>query len=222
MRALLIPIAAAAMLAVAAGCTPGSPDASPTTTRSVSPSAAEPSLVPDGPLSEALLTAEDVGEGYVATQILQGDDHGAIGMLMAFCGQAEYSEAGQHVVDYVMGSVGRDDQEYVLVALTRYADDTWAQRHLDDLRVALPRCAQVPVMGNLDDTAALTVVDNDFAGDGSVLVQEERGGVTQYHAVVRQGEVEARLRIHTSATQDQARDLAATAAGRLCRAAASC
>jgi hypothetical protein len=169
----------------------------------------------------ALLTAEDVGDGYTATYDLQGDDHGSLLMLMSYCGETDYTEAGQHVVEFRKGSVFRDDQHFVLTMVVRY-DGSWAGQHLDDLRAALPRCARVPIMGDLDDVATLTVVDNDFAGDGSLLVREDGGAGTQYHGVVWRGDVEALLRIHTSSSESEARDLVVAAAERLCTATASC
>jgi hypothetical protein len=103
--------------------------------------------------------------------------------------------------------------------LTRY-EAGWAESHLSDLFSVLPRCSRVPLGGGV--VVTLSVVDTDFTGDGSLLVREENGDETQYHALVRQGDVEAMLRIHTGGDECQARSIVAAVTVRLCEAVETC
>ena len=169
----------------------------------------------------AMLQPADVGSGYTASEAQQGDDHGSIAMMMSYCGQGDYTNADERGVVNRKRNVHRDDERYVLEEVSGY-QNTWAARHMDDLRAVLPRCTTVDIMGNSTQRATLTVVDSNFTGDGAILIRETRNGTVQYHAVVRQGNVEARLRIHTGATQSQARAVVVAAAARLCNATPSC
>ena len=195
------------------------PGQSPSPTVSTAPPTTEPTSV-DIPL-QALLQATDVGTGYATADGQQGDDHGAIGMMMSYCGESDYSTAFEHRLANHKRSVGQSDQRYVLEEVSRY-EATWAARHLSDLRAALPRCQMVDVLGDQNHRVTLTVVGSDFAGDESVLIRETFGNETQYHAVVRRGDVEARLRIHTGATESEARAIVVKAGERLCAAVPSC
>jgi hypothetical protein len=118
-------------------------------------------------------------------------------------------------------SLSQSDRRYVLEEVSRY-EPTWAARHLSDLRYVLPRCPTVDIMGDPNNRATLTVVGSNFTGDDSILISEVRGTETQYHAVVRHGDLEARLRIHTGATETQARAIVVNAAHRLCAASPNC
>ena len=231
-RALAVAgVAAAVVLVVAIGSTwaigrktavPPGQTTSPSPSASAVPSptaSAEPSST-DVPLA-ALLQASDVGTGYTTSDAQEGDDHGAITMLMSYCGEGDYSTATEHWIANHRRSVGRSDQMYVHQEVSRY-EATWAARHIADLRAALPRCQFVDVMGDPNHRVTLTVVSSDFAGDDSVLIRETFGEETQYHAVVRQGDVEARLRIHIGATESEARAVVVNAAQRLCAAVPSC
>jgi hypothetical protein len=169
----------------------------------------------------AMLQPADVGSGYTAFDSQEGDDHGSIPMMMSYCGQGGYTAADDHRVVNRKRNVRRDDQRYVLEEVSRY-QNTWAARHLADLRAVLPRCTTVDIMGDPNQRATLAVVDSNFAGDGAILIKETRNGVVQYHAMVRQADVEARLRIHTGATQSQARAIVVAAAARLCTATPTC
>ncbi|HET8659282.1 MAG TPA: hypothetical protein VFM55_09825, partial [Micromonosporaceae bacterium] len=68
----------------------------------------------------------------------------------------------------------------------------------------------------------LTVVATGFAGDGAILIKEVRGALTQYHAMVHRGTMEARLRIHIGPSESEARRITRLAAERLCAALLSC
>lgn len=184
------------------------------TTRSSAP---PPTTIP----TAALLQSGDVGTGYTASDVQEGDDHGSIGSLMSYCGQTGFSDAPEHRVLNHRRSLQQSDQRYVLQEVSWYESD-WAERHLRDLRAVLPKCRTVDIMGDPNRRATLTVVGTDFAGDGTVLVKEVRGSETQYHAVVRQDGYEARLRIHTGATESTARAITVKAAQRLCAASPSC
>jgi hypothetical protein len=185
---------------------------SPTGSDSPAPSAEIP--------SSAMLQAADVGVGYIASDS-QVNDHGSIVMMMSYCGQGNYSTAAQHQLAFRLGSVGQSDQAYVVEEVSLY-EATWAARHISDLRAALPRCQTVDVMANPNYRVNLTVVASNFVGDESLLIKETGYNGTQYHAVVRQGDFEARLRIHTGATESEARAIATNAAQRLCAVAPSC
>jgi hypothetical protein len=162
-----------------------------------------------------------VGTGYTTYDDQLGEDHGSITMMMSYCGQTAYSTAAEHELAYRKRSVGQSEQSYVHEEVTRY-EATWAARHLNDLRGVLPRCKTVEIMGDPNNRVTLTVVGTNFTGDESILLSELGGSGTQYHAVVRQGDVEARLRIHTGATENEARAIAVNAAQRLCAASSSC
>lgn len=231
---------------VATTSTPAEPSApavpptlpDPTTTvpppSTVPPASSPPATPPSGPRrstgepaaptaipSAAMLRPADVGSGYSASDAQEGDDHGSIAMMMSYCGQGDYTTADDHRVANRKRNVSRDDDRYVLEQVSRYAP-TWAARHIDDLREVLPSCTTVDIMGDPNRRATLTVVGTDFAGDGAVLIRENLNGAVQYHAVVRQGDVEARLRIHTGATESQARAIVVAAAGRLCSTTPTC
>jgi hypothetical protein len=194
----------------------------PTTPPPVTPTPSHGEVAPPKSIpAAAMLQPSDVGSGYAASDSQQGDDHGAIGMMMSYCGEGDYTNADDHRVVNRKRNVDRDDGRYVLVEVSGY-QETWAARHMEDLRAVLPRCTTVDIMGDPNQRATLTVVDTDFAGDGAILVEETRNGVVQYHAVVRQADVEARLRIHIGTTQSQARAIVVAAAGRLCNATPSC
>jgi hypothetical protein len=169
----------------------------------------------------AMLRPADVGSGYTASDAQEGDDHGSISMMMSYCGQGDYTNAGEHRVVNRKRNLHRDDEHYVLEEVSGY-QNTWAARHMDDLRAVLPQCTTIDIMGDPNARATLTVVDSNFAGDEAILLKETRNGIVQYHAVVRQGNVEARLRIHTGATQSQARAVVVAAAARLCNATPTC
>lgn len=209
---------------------------SPVTTAPTEPSPTEPSPTDPppststpGPPTEmpteipraALLKAADVGTGYTTSDAQEGDDHGSIAMMMSYCGQSDYSTAAEHRLANRRRGLSRSHQRYVLEEVSRY-EPTWAPRHLSDLRHVLPRCPTVDIMGNPNDRATLTVVGSNFTGDESILIKEVRGSETQYHAVVRHGDLEARLRIHTGATETQARAIVVNAAQRLCTASPTC
>ncbi len=197
-----------------------STEPSPTSSAGPSPtSSAEPPST-EIPLA-ALLQASDVGAGYTTSDNQQGDDHGSILMLMSYCGEGDYSTATEHWLAYHRRSVGRSEQQYLYEEVNRYAP-TWAARHVSDLRAALPRCETVDIMGDPNHRVTLAVVATDFTADESLLLKETRGNVTQYHAVIRQGDVEARLRIHIGATDSEARAIVVNAAQRLCAAVPSC
>lgn len=183
----------------------------------------DPTSPPDFRIpAAAMLTGEDVGPGYTAEEWLQGDDHGSIDMMLAYCGVYDYSEAVDHEITYRRGSAGRGDEEhYVLETVKRY-EPGWAQRYIDDVVATLPGCASIPVMGNPNDVAVWTIAGMDFAGDGSLLIHEEWPGGVQFHALVRQGDVVAVLRIHTGGDEDHAGAIVDAAAERLCAAADSC
>jgi hypothetical protein len=205
---------------------PLSPSAPASSTRSATNAPTGPPASSSAPASTtipaaALLRPQDIGTGYTSSDAQEGDDHGAIGMLMSYCGQTGYSDAPEHRVLNRKRSLQQSDQRYLLEEVSRY-EAAWAQQHLRDLRAVLPTCRTVDIMANPNDQATLTVVDTDFAGDGAVLVKEVRGTQTQYHAVIRQGDYEARLRIHTGATESTARAIAVKAAQRLCAASPSC
>ncbi len=223
-------LAAAVVIVVAVGSTwaigrkstvpPGqstspSPSASaePSPTKSTEPTPAEI------PLS-AMLQAADVGAGYTASD-RQGLDHGSIGIMMSYCGEGDYSQAAEHHLAFRQWSVHQSDQAYVLEDVNWY-EATWAARHFSDLRAAMPRCQTVDVMGDASHRVTFTVVASNFAGDESLLIEETFGIQTQYHALVRRGDVEAELRIHIGATESQARAIVVNAAQRLCAAVPSC
>jgi hypothetical protein len=226
MRRVLLPVAAAAMIMLTAGCNP---------IESTEPSRSAGAPASDGPTAPpdatetlssteipetALLTAEDVGPGYTAGPWeIMLTDHGSLTMLMWHCGEGRYSEASEHTIAALAGGAGRSEQEYVHVLLTRY-EAGWAESHLSDLVSVLPRCARISLGGGV--VVTLSVVDSDFAGDGSLLVREEDGDETQYHALVRQGDVQALLRIHTGGDESQPRSIATAAAVRLCEAVDTC
>lgn len=215
-----------------AGCAPLTPtdpagpsnlaDPTPSGAGAIGTATAEPSEIP----LAALLTGEDVGPGYTAEEWLQGDDHGSIGMMLAYCGVVDFSEASDHTISQRRVSAaiplgdGVTPEQYVLETVTRY-EPGWAQQYVDDLAATQPDCTDIPVMGSSDDIATWTIVGADFAGDRSLLIHEERPGGTQFHAVVRQGDVVAELRIHTGDHEGQARSIVEVAAQRLC-AAHSC
>lgn len=196
------------------------PTTPPPATRPPGESTGEPAT-PQSIPTAAMLQPADVGSGYTASDAQEGDDHGSIAMMMSYCGQGDYTNADEHRVVTRKRNVYRDDERYVLEEVSRY-QNTWAARHMDDLRAVLPRCTTVDIMGNPNQRATLTVVDSNFTGDGAILIRETRNGTVQYHAVVRQGNVEARLRIHTGATQSQARAVVVAAAARLCNATPNC
>jgi hypothetical protein len=214
-----------------AGCAPTTSGDSSGSPGSASPPSATPTGAdtiattgPDtaGPIdsripAEAMLTGEDVGPGYTAEDWLQSEDHGSINMMFAYCGVYDYTEAGDHEVTSRRGSVGRNQEEYLLVTVTRY-EPGWAQRYIDDVTAVLPECASIPVGGNPADIAEWTVLDVAGAGAGSVLIHEERPTVIQFHALVRRGDVVAELRIHTGGDEDHARAIVQAAADRLCAA----
>ena len=199
-----------------------SASAEPSPTSSAGPS---PSYSVEPPSMEiplaALLQASDVGTGYATSDDPQGDDHGSILMLMSYCGEGDYSTAAEHWLAYHRRSVGRSEQQYLYEEVNRY-EPTWAARHVSDLRAALPRCQTVDIMGDPNHRVTLHVVATDFTGDESLLLRETFGNESQYHAVVRQGDVEARLRIHIGATDSEARAIVVNAAQRLCAAVPSC
>ena len=224
-------LAAALVIVVAVGSTwaigrnsavpPGhttspSPSASaePSPTKSTEPTPAEIPLA-------ALLQASDVGIGYTTSDDQQGDDHGSILMLMSYCGEGDYSTAAEHWLAYHRRSVGRSEQQYLYEEVNRY-EPTWAARHVSDLRAALPRCETVDILGDPNHRVSLNVVATDFTGDESLLLKGTRGDETQYHAVIRRGDLEARLRIHIGATESEARAIVVNAAERLCEAVPSC
>jgi len=229
MRRLLAPVTLAA-IALTAACAPSQPtNPSGPGDLTVTPSGSDGSVAPSdgtGTLGtteipeSALLTAEDVGPGYTATPWESAlTDHGSLAMMMSYCGEGSYSEAGEHAITVLAGSVNRDEEHYVLERIVRY-EATWAERHLSDLRAVLPRCTEIPVMGS-DNIAEMTIIDTETFGDESLLIRDVSDDGTQFHAVIRQGDVEAELRIHTGGDEAQARDIAAAAAERLC-AAESC
>ncbi len=187
--------------------------AAPSPSDSGEPQSAE---IPDS----AMLQATDVGVGYTATD-RRGNDHGSIVMMMSYCGEGDYSSAAEHQLAIRQWSVDQSDAAYVIEDVNRY-EPTWAARHLSDLRVALPRCPTVDVMGDASHRVTFTVVASNFAGDESVLIEDTFGNETQYHALVRQGDVEAELRIHIGATESEARAIVVNAAQRLCAAVPSC
>jgi hypothetical protein len=192
-----------------------------TRTPSESPRSTGEPATPQSIPAAAMLQPADVGSGYTASDAQQGDDHGSIAMMMSYCGQGDYTNADEHRVVNRKRNVHADDERYVLEEVSGY-QNTWAARHMDDLRAVLPRCTTVDIMGNPNQRATLTVVDSNFTGDGAILIRETRNGTVQYHAVVRQGSVEARLRIHNGATQSQARAVVVAAGARLCNATPSC
>ncbi len=196
------------------------PTTPPPATRQPSESTGEPAT-PQSIPTAAMLQPADVGSGYTASDAQQGDDHGSIARMISYCGQGDYTNADEHRVVNRKQNVHRDDERYVLEEVSGY-QNTWAARHMDDLRAVLPRCTTVDIMGNSNQRATLTIVDSNFTGDEAILIRETRNGTVQYHAVVRQGNVEARLRIHTGATQSQARAVVVAAAARLCNATPSC
>jgi hypothetical protein len=205
------------------------PSPSPTATTEPSPTASpadsSPSTGTPAPPAEiplaALLQPTDVGTGYITSDAQEGDDHGSIAMMMSYCGEGNYSTAAEHRLTNHKRSVRESDQLYVLEEVSLY-EPTWAARHLSDLRGVLPRCRTVDLMGDPNTRVSLTVVATDFTGDDSVLLLEVRGSETQYHAAVRQGDFEARLRIHTGATESQARAIVVNAGQRLCAASPNC
>ncbi len=220
--------------ATASACAAGQPTgglATPTASASVEPSPAPPapstSLEAGADSSgagipvSALLQAADVGTGFTIFDDPRGDDHGSLGMLMSYCGQTAYTAAGDHLLEIRARSFTQSAEAYVHTEVTRYASG-WAGRHLDDLRAVLPRCLHVDIMGDPNHRVTLTTVATNFAGDGSLLVKESFGAQTQYHAIVRQGDVEARMRVRIGANEDAARALATAAARRLCDATPTC
>jgi hypothetical protein len=224
-------LAAAVVVVVAIGSTlafgrktvmPPGQTTSPSPSASAAPS---PSHSVEPPSMEiplaALLQASDVGTGYATSDDPQGDDHGSILMLMSYCGEGDYSTAAEHRLAYHRRSVGRSEQQYLYEEVNRY-EPTWAARHVIDLRAALPRCQTVDIMGDPNHRVTLDVVATDFTGHESLLLRETFGNESQYHAVVRQGDVEARLRIHIGATDSEARAIVVNAAERLCAAVPSC
>lgn len=101
----------------------------------------------------------------------------------------------------------------------------WAARHLADLVSVLPRCRTVNVQGDPNLRSTLTVVARDFTGDGSLLIRDVRSDISneiQYLAVVRRGDVEARLRLHIGASEADARRIVVRAGQRLCAATPTC
>jgi hypothetical protein len=221
LRRLGRPLAAALVTVLLVGCAPSEPVASTPLTGTVETLGSGPRSDDPTIPANALLTADDVGMGYIVTDSPQGDDHGSLTMLLAYCGVDDYSQAPGHVLATERTSVGRDEEDYLLATVTRY-EVGWAERHLDDLRTALAECDAIPVMGNPDDIAAMTMVELDTAGDGSLLLREVRPTGTQYHAVIRQGDLEARLRIHTGGDESHARAIMNAAAERLCASVEAC
>lgn len=200
----------------------GSPSGTASGTDAVGP--LDPTSPPDPRIpAEAMLTGEDVGPGYTAAEWLQGDDHGSIGMMLAYCGVDEYTEAFDHEITFRRGSVGInlgdgvESAQFVLETVRR-SEPGWAQRYLDDLATAVPGCPSVAIMGDPSQIATMTIIDADFIGDGSLLIRDESSQGTQFHAVVRQGDVMAELRIHTGGDEDHARAIVHAAAERLCAA----
>ncbi|HET8682871.1 MAG TPA: hypothetical protein VFM54_13530, partial [Micromonosporaceae bacterium] len=200
----------AATLGMGSACSPGQllgegSDGNGAATSQPSSPWSPPSATPNPPATgstalaaipeAAMLRASDVGAGFAASDEQEGDDHGSIPMMMSYCGQGDYTSADDHVLAHRRRSVGVDDERYVLAEVVRY-QGAWASRHLADLRAALPRCRTLDIMGVPSERATLTVVATGFAGDGAILIKEVRGALTQYHAMVHRGTMEARLRIH--------------------------
>ncbi|HZN18249.1 MAG TPA: hypothetical protein VFB84_08710 [Micromonosporaceae bacterium] len=225
-------------LGMGSACSPGQPsglgggsDGNGVETSQPGSTWPSPSATPDPPATgstalaaipeAAMLRASDVGAGFAASDEQEGDDHGSIPMMMSYCGQGDYTSADGHVLAHRRRSVGVDDERHVLEEVVRY-QGAWASRHLADLRAVLPRCRTLDIMGVPDARATLTVVANDFAGDGAVLIKEVRGALTQYHAMVHRGGVEARLRIHIGPSEAEARRITQLATERLCAALPSC
>ena len=80
-----------------------------------------------------MLRGGDVGSDY---RVSDGgpDDHGSIPMLMAYCGEHDYTDASSHVGESRNRSMGDGSGErYVLQTVQRY-EAGWAARHLADLR----------------------------------------------------------------------------------------
>jgi hypothetical protein len=197
--------------------TPSEPPASPTPSATPSTTSAPSGTTPIP--REALLRPADVGTGYTG-EPYEGDDHGAIGMMLAYCGQSS-GAAPEHRLLTDKWSINRGEGVYVFEDVSRYKPG-WAAQHMRDLRAAAPRCPTIDVGGNPDNRETFTVVAVDFAGTGSILIRVVGKDETEYLAVVQQGDVEARLRIHNGSTQAQARAIAVKAAERLCAATPTC
>jgi hypothetical protein len=220
--------------ATASACTAGRPTGVPATT--TAPASVEPSPSPPAPSASpqagadssgaeipvsALLQAVDVGPGVTVFDEGRGGDEFSLNLMLFYCGQTPYSAAKDHVVAIRDRSLTQSEEAYVHTTVVRYASG-WAARHLSDLRAVLPRCQQVDPTGYPYQRVTLTTVATNFAGDESLLVKESVGAQTQYHAIVRQGDVEAHLRVGIRYDEDAARTLATAAARRLCDATPTC
>jgi hypothetical protein len=204
--------------------TPATPDPSP----SGSP---EPTTGPTGePIpAAAMLRAADIGMGYRTSDDRQvvTNDHGSLGMLLAYCGQYDYGPGHEAIRAERVRSAGDGSMDrHVNQMVERYglAD---ARRYLAGLRTVLPKCRTLRVQNDPREHSRLTVVGSGQYGDDSLLIRHDRqryDGVRQveFLAVVRQGEVVTILRIHIGATEARVREIVRRLAARLCAATSAC
>jgi hypothetical protein len=173
----------------------------------------------------AMLRGTDIGREFTTSDdpVLVHNDHGRLGMMLAYCGQYDYGPP--YLVDRTR-SAGAGQERYVKQLVERYGRGDGA-RYMDGLRRVLPRCRTMHIMADPKDESTLTVVGSREFGDDSLLIRHNRKAYdgkrsVEYYAVARQGDVVMSVRIHIGATEGQAREILRRLTNRLCAATPTC
>jgi hypothetical protein len=166
------------------------------------PEPVDPTPAPSPP--SRLLQAGDLGPGrweQFSAEILDNADRWGSGSLCEYESADYRSLAHQEAVETI---AWRRPGVTVTEVVEQYAAG-WGGPNLDDVRAVVAACDRPELR--------LTVVDTGFAGDGSLLVREEAGGLVMYHVVVQVRDRVATVRV--TADEAYARDVGVRAAARL-------
>jgi hypothetical protein len=173
-----------------------------------------------------MLRGTDIGSTFTTNDDprMVHNDHGRLGMMLAYCGQ--YGYGPDYLTDRTRSAGDGSNERYVNQLVERYGPGD-AARYLAGLRRVLPKCRTLYVMADPRAKSNLTVVGSREFGDDSILIRHNGtlyGGGTyvEYLAVARQGDVATTLRIHIGATEDQAREILRRLTNRLCAATPTC
>jgi hypothetical protein len=171
-----------------------------------------------------MLSASDLGSGVTGNEE-RVDDHGALAMMLAYCGQSPASwDKRVDFLGFRQRWLKYPNEMYAVQELSRQPSPV-AAKLIPELRAVFGGpCATVPIGGNPDNVGTFTILDSKW-GDESILMRETRtvGGPPAWRIMIRQGDLITEIRTAVDGlTEAQARDLGRRAAQRMCAATPTC
>ncbi|MDG4827742.1 hypothetical protein O7627_00295 [Solwaraspora sp. WMMD1047] len=177
------------------------------------PTTPPPSVPPDGPSAEsrgssptipaeAMLQLSDLPTGFQQEALSRGEGDWTLAFAASLCEQSWNAFGLPHVADRYVAF--RSPQVGVLQEAKRYRDEN-AARYLDRVRAGVESCSD-----------RFSVLDEDFAGEESLVIQFDAGGLVSLYVVVRQDDLVTTVWRSGQPDQAAATRLGERAADRLC------